>query len=189
MRFVVAIRPMLAQRFSGCAEILEKIPVDEGCSWLASTLQIGWTEHDMTHRALLSTTFLASTLAILAFAGWRLTESSSVVSPDRAPAAHVGVATIPVAALEDDAWRAQVVRAIPEAATECGIVSIKNAPASIGVSYSTRGQVTGVEIESSLFGGEETTSCVRKQLETVAVGNLRASASVKVALPTIVPGC
>jgi hypothetical protein len=143
----------------------------------------------MTTRALLSTTFFASTLGILAFAGWRLIDPSSIVSPDSLPVGYVGAAAIPPAAIEDDSWRVQVLRAIPEAATECGIVSIKNAPASIGVSYSTRGQLSGVEIESSLFGGEETTSCVRKQLESIAVGSLRASASVKVALPTIIPGC
>lgn len=57
-----------------------------------------------------------------------------------------------------------VFETIPNAASACGVVAIKNAPASIVLTLGSAGRVVHVTTESSVFGGADTDRCLRAHL-------------------------
>lgn len=149
----------------------------------------------MSRHALLSIALLSLTMSVAAYAGLKGNAPSKLYSAD-APLIGASPDMVQIAAAgegesstRDNAWQMAVQTAAPTAASECGVVAIKNAPAALIVTMSESGTVSKVDVDSTLFGGQETESCLLKQFTTVSVGNIERTTAVRVELTPIKPGC
>ncbi|MFO0660093.1 MAG: hypothetical protein U0165_09725 [Polyangiaceae bacterium] len=104
----------------------------------------------------------AAALALVSSLGlFATTEGAS------APQAKVALTELaPLSSVE--LWSTTVQNAIPDAAAACGVVAIKNAPATIVVTFDANGAVKAATSESSLFGGFDTDACLRNELRSLS---------------------
>lgn len=58
----------------------------------------------------------------------------------------------------------QLVAQIQDAAHECGVYGLPGSPAAIAIHLGSDGRATKTVVESDIFGGEETESCILSQV-------------------------
>ena len=129
------------------------------------------------------------TLSVAAFAGLNNSEVPTTTMTSEttvlAPAFETKSAVQNEQSASADLWATTVHSSVSDAARECGVVAIKNAPAAVVVSISESGKVSAATVDSSLFGGADTEQCLMKELGSISVGHLSHETSLRTELVAI----
>jgi hypothetical protein len=116
--------------------------------------------------SLLSTSVLCVALASCTCGSLSAFNSSNDTHARGAEPARTGqLATLGAEATNAASLAAgNVFETIPNAAAACGVIAIKNAPATIVLTLGSAGRLVHVTTESSVFGGADTDQCLRSHL-------------------------